>query len=185
LVLSLPPLTLPKPQPVNRGGEAGELFSNVKKALVKQAEAEAAEVEGKARQEYQTQVAQSLASVTETVLLPSTDMPEPSCSDVNGVLHRITATTSAKPRLVLLITDGHESCVPTLQSIQPPKGPITVVTILIPEKVVGKKHKVRSYDQFETRSAALVQAAPWADVHPYHQQDFVKMFSEGGSELTP
>jgi hypothetical protein len=184
LSLQLPQLTLRKPQPLSHTGEVGFFFSNVTQALEKRHAAQAAAADARARQDYREQVAQTLATVTENALLPSAVAPAPACSDLNGVLRRITTTTSAKPRLVMLVTDGHESCTPTLQPVPTPAGTVTVVTILIPENATGKKKsKTRGYDQFETRRAALVQAAPWARVYPYHQRDFISMFSPEHAEL--
>jgi hypothetical protein len=176
LSTSLPQLKLP----VHQQTDAGELrgLKNIQVAIAKHRQAQADQEETKAREAYRRQVKRALAAVKGDLLAPS-DSPEPPCTDLRGVLRRIARTSSARPRLVVLITDGVESCSSSIHPVTKPEGDVRLVIILVPERPedgAAKKGR-RGSDQFTARSAQLSAAVPWAKVLP-HFTDLSRIFEQ-------
>jgi hypothetical protein len=171
LKVDLPQLKLPTSHPA--GSSELDDLGNIRRAK----EARAAEDKAKAREKYREDVRRTLASV-ESDLLALSDPAEPPCTDINGVLRRIALASSAKPRLVILITDGVENCSSAIQPVARPEGDIRLVIILVPERPEEAKGSQRGYDQFAARSAQLSAAVPWAKVVPHFSEDLSHVFEQ-------
>ncbi|HWX43282.1 MAG TPA: hypothetical protein VN345_19215 [Blastocatellia bacterium] len=152
---------LPRQAP---GDEASQLFGRKKAA--KQEEADT---------KYREGIKQRLSSISKPDLLPPQSLPEPRCTDINGVIARILSSAGDARRIAIIFTDGHESCATRLSSRPAPSTQsCTVLFVLLPE-APGRK-ETRSV-QFEDRSARIHSALPWAYVIAPHA-DLLKAISE-------
>ena len=103
-------------------------------------------------------------------LQPSTLLPQRaearSCTDVNGLFQRIALSNRKRNRLVIVVTDGHETCASGLES-SAPTGNLSLMIILVPEKPLINRHTF--YQQFKTRKSQIVSTLPNATVVPYFE----------------
>ncbi|MFN7949865.1 MAG: hypothetical protein U0Z53_31240 [Blastocatellia bacterium] len=111
-------LDLPSPAQ-HQSGEPEQILGQLR-------EAERAAVQ----QQYRAELRARLQSVTAVRLLPLADTPEPPCTDLNGVLARLSETRSKHRCLVILLTDGHESCASGLRQFKLPPATQLVIVLL-------------------------------------------------------
>ncbi|MBI3247854.1 MAG: hypothetical protein HYZ50_15225 [Deltaproteobacteria bacterium] len=179
--IELPRFEMPQPPPLREPTEMCKLFPKCLEEKEKKERQEREEREKAALQEYKDRLKEALESLKEDSLLPSANGSRPRCSDLNGILGRIATSTTDRPRLALLISDGHQTCgngkgkTKRLESVHKPTAPIELAVILVPEK--GKDS-----GQFEIRQNELRQAVSWARVYLSHQNDFDDMFSPRQAE---
>src|SRR5205809_5004940 len=158
--VDLPELRLPKVTNYDAGEFKG--FRNVEEAQEQQTASDANVADTQARTTYRGEIHRLLATITEDALMPppKSELEKgPPCTDVNGVLGRV-GNSKSLPRIVLVISDGHETCQPTLNQI-PDATENILVFALLPE---GNKPGQRDFD---LRKAQIAKAAPWIQVVPY------------------
>lgn len=156
-------LELPVPQQ-SEASEAAALFGQVRK-----------EQEQQAQQQQSGQLREKLAGITESKLLPG-QIKEPDCTDLQGVFGRIAENRRPQRRLVILLTDGHDTCSRQLRPVSLSSANAAVVVVLLPE-YSRKKNQSLSYQTWEQTRAKLMQALPGAVVIP-HFADPVSAISE-------
>lgn len=165
LRLDLPRLLLP--EVANQDvGELG-MFRNVEEAEQQRVTEERVATEAQARERYRVEVRNALARVTEGTLLPpsvSQGAIEPRCTSLFGVLNRI-ANDSTATRLVIVVTDGVESCQPSVRPIESPRGNVTLIIVLLPEK------NSKGQENFERRSRQLATVCDWCTIVPHFTED--------------
>ena len=110
---------------------------------------------------YQQQMAERLKKLSVESLLPPAGLPEPRCTDVQGVLRRIGRGDSGTPELAVLLTDLHENCTARLQPVETHNA--ALVVLLLPEKTTEAG---QASVQFEQRRAEAVRVYPGAVVIP-------------------
>jgi hypothetical protein len=141
---------LPRPQSVEIG-EVGAIYEGVAKEQSMQAD-----------QQYQSQLRESLSTITIEKLLPAQPI-EPPCTDLQGVLARI-AENPRQQRLVILLTDGHDTCSRKFQPVSLTATALIIV-ILPEEQQTGESQ--RPHELWKLRREDLQQAAPGATIIPY------------------
>ncbi|MBL8208278.1 MAG: hypothetical protein JNM09_28860 [Blastocatellia bacterium] len=153
--------------------EMGHLFGPVQEAQSAQAQTQ-----------YHDQLQATLQSLQASSFLPPADFfPEPPCTDLVGLLHRLAAAPPTTRRINILITDGHETCQQKLPSVATLTAP--TIVILLPEEERSET-PTPSDVQFNLRREALAQAVPNAVIVPYFHDlnaAIVTANQKGGSHL--
>ena len=137
------------------GDEAAALFGQVKSAQQQQAVAA-----------WRTQLEKSLRDLTAEKLLPPSGQPEPRCTDLQGVLRRVTTDSGPQRRVAILLTDGHDTCSRKLTPVAAGNPQTSLVVMLLPERATNAAGRL-SAAEFDERRAELSQAVPGAVVRPY------------------
>lgn len=133
--------------------EAEQIFGQMKQAQTQQAQAA-----------YHAQLQAALQTLTPASFLPPADFPEPPCTDLSGLFRRLASAHHAEQVINLVLTDGHDSCQPTLAQVRAPSA--ATVVILLPEQQRNDA-PMPSDVQFEVRQEAIAQALPHALIVPY------------------
>lgn len=141
-------LTLPA-RNAQRTSEAGALLPHLQEAQTSEA-----------IKDYRVALRAKLQSLQATQLLPPTSAVEPPCTDLNGLFARLENSHSKRRRLIVVITDGHESCATAFRPVKlAPQTKLAV--ILLPEDPRNVAAQPQ-YTLFETRQQQLRQAIPSA-----------------------
>ena len=135
-------------------GEVGGIYGQVQDAQRKQGE-----------EQYQIRMREALAGLMVEKLLPG-QTPEPRCTDLRGVIHRIAESSRPQRRLVFLLTDGHDTCSRGLQPVRMAKLNAGVVAVILPETQSGGEAR-RPDQMWAERRAELEAAMPGAVVIPH------------------
>ncbi|MBS1807439.1 MAG: hypothetical protein JST84_04530 [Acidobacteria bacterium] len=156
-------------------GEAGEFIGRLKDAK-----------QDEMMKQYRAQVRERLLGINAANLVPPENIPEPSCTDLNGVFKRIAEAHSERRQQFVVITDGHGSCDERLFPVKAPSAPVTLIVVLLPEKSRRKANQPK-YRQFEQRSDEIKQSISWAIVVP-HFTDITSVLKESlvksGNQIT-
>jgi hypothetical protein len=135
-------------------GEAGAIFGSVRNAQQDQA-----------GRQYAAQLREKVAGVTEAKLLPG-DVSEPKCTDLQGALSRIAQGRGAQRRLVVMLTDGQDTCSRRLRPVSLAAANAAVVVILLPEHS-RREAQPLAHESWEETRAKLAQALPGAAIVPH------------------
>lgn len=135
-------------------GEAGSLMGKVKKEK---------EVEMLTR--HRSRIREHLSGIDAEKLTAPADLPEPVCTDLNGVLRRMAVSSGKLRRIFIVVTDGHESCTDSIAPLNPLSGGSALVVVLLPEESQANVRTL-NYEQYEKRSAEFRRALPWAVIIP-------------------
>lgn len=103
-----------------------------------------------------------LQRLTPVQLLPDQNAVEPPCTDLNGVFARLAGQHQSARRLVVIITDGHESCAAALRPVKLPSQ-TTVVIVLLGEDARNLNGQPQ-YILIDARRQQLQQAVPQATI---------------------
>jgi hypothetical protein len=115
---------------------------------------------------YHSNIQQQLSEVTKSRLMPPANFAEPQCTDINGVLARITSTNSNVRQIEVIFTDGTESCARELHPRAAPDNQnLALIIVLLPE--ILRNRELRSV-QFEERKTRIQRALSWATVIAPH-----------------
>lgn len=171
-----------RPALVPQKVEASDLarLKNVQEALQNHRAAQLATEEAKARKARRAEVSKILEAMNPSRLVPPDLGRQPRCTDINGVLRRVSESGSeGRPHLALLITDGAECCSTSINSIGKPKYSVGLVVVLVPERTAEARPTLKKgHRQFEVRSAEISTAIPWAVVVPHFNEDLYRTFAE-------
>jgi hypothetical protein len=128
----------------------------------------------KARDSYYSELDAALKDVKEAPFLP-VPSGKKTCTALQGVLEHIAETSAENERrLILIVTDGEETCRDSLQPVRDPGSSVSVVILLVP-----KAGEPDPEIAFRTRKAALEKAAPWAVIRTCDTPKFPALFQEG------
>ena len=116
------------------------------------------EYEKKVREIFQIELHKKLAALTPEMLLP-TNVPEPKCTDIQGVLNRIAKTH--QQQISIVITDGAENCSSSLQAVEIAQP---LVIVLLSEK---DNPQSLAHESYEQRCQQLAAAVPGAVIVPH------------------
>jgi hypothetical protein len=150
-------LDLPSPTAV-KIEEVDEIFGQVRDEKEKQAD-----------QQYRSALREKFAAITPEALLPVNAI-EPPCTDLQGVLNRIGATSQSQKRLVFLISDLNDTCSGSLQALSPAQANIALVAIVLPEEqgdAAQSPDQPRPDQLWIKRRDEFQKAVPGATVIPY------------------
>ena len=126
-----------------------------------------ADHEKKVRTAYQAELQKKLASLTPEMLLPS-NVPEPKCTDIQGVLNRISKTQQRQ--ISIVITDGAENCASALQTVEVTQP---LVIVLLSEKGSSLSHEL-----YEQRRQQLAAAVPRAVIVPHFDAQLLEAVNQ-------
>lgn len=169
------------PQEHSMRGEEPPLRADVEAAQKKQLQEELEKEKEVKLIQYRQRMKESLSSLSVETLLPSHASIEPRCTDVNGVLRRISQTKEPRAHIVLLITDGVQTCGTPLESVPAPASDVILVTVLSPERIGPRAPTsigLTSSVTYERKAAELSRAVPWAVIVPQFKEDFISVFDD-------
>lgn len=156
--------------PATAVGEAGAIYGQVQEAQRKQDEAT-----------FQARLREALAGLAADKLLPG-QASEPRCTDLRGAIHRIAESAGRQPRLVFVLTDGHDTCSRGLQPVEMAKANAALVAVILPETLRGND-AARLGQVWSERRAEFESAMPGAIVIP-HFGDPAAAASDAMSKLS-
>ena len=160
----VPPFAPPGCDDLLAASELTTLFRRPKNAARRQAEQRCADRRATARAEYDTALAGRIAMVRDTLdAKPKATGP---CTGLVDLLSRLVNQPSTRSSIVVIISDGIESCVPTagLQLLPPPPT-VRVLMAAVPSTTGGRS----PWQEFETRRNTWRRVAPWMEVVPLSQ----------------
>jgi hypothetical protein len=132
------------------------------------------EHEKKARAAYQTELHKKLALLTPEMLLP-TNVSEPKCTDIQGVLNRISKTQ--QHQISIVMTDGAENCANALHRVETSQP---LVIVLLSEKY---NTQTLSHEQYEQRYQQLVAAVPNAVIVPHFEMQLLEAVNQAVAKV--
>jgi hypothetical protein len=118
-----------------------------------------------AERRYAAQLREKLAEVTEAKLLPG-EVGEPRCTDLQGALSRIAQVRRPLRRIVVLLTDGQDTCSRRLRPVSLASANAAVVVMLLPEHS-RREAQPLAHESWEETRAKLAQALPGAAIIPH------------------
>lgn len=116
------------------------------------------EHEKQTRKTFHAELEKKLATLAPEMLLPI-NVAEPKCTDIQGVLNRITKTQQRQ--ISIVITDGAENCASALQAVAVTQP---LVIVLLSEK---ENQQSLAHESYEQRRQQLTAAAPRAVIVPH------------------
>jgi hypothetical protein len=178
-LIRIPELVIEKLEPPKKSD-----IPAAQKEREKQYATQVAESEKNAREKHQARIQEVLSGLSDDQLLPLAKAQNADCTDVNGVLGRVSKTPGDKPHVSLIITDGAQTCGNrNIKDLDSPQGNVMLVVILVPEKLKysrnSKGEPVRGDEQFEARKNILKSKVPWASVVPYFGLNQLEKISKG------
>ena len=173
----LPGLPLSTSPKVDKG-EVGALLPNIAESIDENEMNQREQKDRQVRRQYLDELKIALSGLTEKAFLPIPRSAEPRCTDLNGLFHRVATSSTSRPRLVLLLTDGEERCKRNLLRVAAPANLTAMLIALLPEKLEEQKVRKLSFEHFEERKAQIAAAIPWARIVPFFDHDYDAAFSE-------
>lgn len=115
---------------------------------------------------HKEEIIKIFSGIDKSSYLPPLNLPDPPCTDINGVMSRISMLQENKSHLAIVITDGVENCSKNILPI--PKSNSSCLVVLVPEKITAKQ-KAKGKSEFESRKKELLRLYPWAKVISYFE----------------
>lgn len=147
-------VALPTQPPAIVQTEQGILYGQIPEEQHKQAESK-----------RQSELDAALAGINLEKLLPANAI-EPPCTDIQGVLERISASGRTQRRLIFVLTDGEENCSRHLHSVEIASANAGIIFVLLPESSTTGANE-RPDAHWRLRRDELLQAVPGAKVMPH------------------
>lgn len=163
--LDLPQLATVQPQslkPCTQKSDRAGRLEHIRKLRQEACRKATEEAQAQAQQTYRAALRQSLEGFGREALVAPVVPAKTRCTDLYGVLWRISAKQSARRQIFLILTDGYNSCKQN-QPIPVPKEEAKALVLIAPA-YAKEAGGMTSAEQFFARREALLKAAPWLEI---------------------
>lgn len=170
--VSLPQWQSPSAEMIQKADRELILLQGLKQDVEARQQAAQKAAWKEAQKKYEADVQKALAEISPATFNPTVEKAA-RCTDLFGILARLSKGPHSGKHLYVLISDGYHSCGP-MKPLTAPSGEVTVLLLLTAANAKESGGK-RADEQYLNREEALLQIAPWLKIVPGDQENLAAM----------
>lgn len=178
LSVALPHWQQPSVETIQRLANEAILLPGVKQDIKARENAARKAAWEEAQKKYDTDLQKALADISPATFNPTVTKAA-KCTDLYGLLARLSKGPQSGKHLYVLVGDGYHSCGP-MKPLAAPSGEVTVLLLLTPANAKESAGK-RADEQYLNREEALLQIAPWLKIVPGDQDNLLALLQPAES----